>query len=289
MSDGPARLTLRNPPIEGDFVKALQEEMNESRFVKPKLAVDGVAGRETMAELGEFLYRLGSDEGVDGPYGSLSVENAKIIYRWMRGADLPEAWARRRLYRMLPESEGGVGPFRKGWGITARSWEGLHPGEFPPPSEDVVRPVPLAVSGGSWAYPDPEGQRGPDGVKRHYGIDWFGVEGGGTQVVSPVAGTVERVTFSNSNSGQVFGGVVSVRAKDGLLFVFRHVDPKGHMRYGLPVAPGTPIANIARWTGGADHTHHELYSAATVGNPRPYVGPPVALNPYEYYKKNEAI
>ena len=269
----PPFVTLRktDPPMNEPVSEWLKGVINESKYVKPKLAANGVFDKDTAAETEELLYRLGKDE----PAEAIGPADLATIWDWYAGDEpLPPAWVERRLARM---DKG----FKPGWGITQRSWDALHT----PDPERIVRPLATAVSGGAWAVLDPEGQRGPDGIRRHYAIDWFGFEGQGTPIVSPIKGTVARRSDSTGNTGQVFGGTISIRDDVGRLFVFRHVDPLATL--GEAVDPGEFIATVAKGRDGPDHTHHELYGPGS--SDREYSGPPMALNPYLFYKGKGAI
>lgn len=134
MAPRPALVTLRltSPRMEHPTVGWLQATLNASspKYVRPPLEVDNVFGAQTGAELEEFLYRLGHPRPIPaiGPADLLSV------VKWTEGEDLPLDWRARRIARMATG-------FRKGWGITARSWDGLHPGSVlydPAKAADVM-------------------------------------------------------------------------------------------------------------------------------------------------------
>ena len=286
MADRPAYIQLRL--LENRMVHPtvgwVQGVINRSEYVEPKLVIDDVFGNHTAQESEELQYRLGYPDYK----AAWSLEDLEILYNWTEGNGLPADFGPRSRRRRNEADKTTFKGWLKGWGITARSWMGLTQ-----PASALMRPLTTPVSGGSWAYPDPEGSRGPDGVKRHYGIDWFSADGAGAPLVSPVAGRVARVTHSATNSGQVFGGTVMIRANDdgspwaNYRFVFRHISPLQATVYHLPVKPGTLIANVTKWTGGSDHTHHEIYLPGP--DNFPYIGPPTAINPYEFYKKHGAI
>lgn len=126
---------------------------------------------------------------------------------------------------------------------------------------------------GSYGYSDPEGQGG-----RHLAIDWFGKEGARSPVAAPASGRVVRVSPTRGRSGQVYGGVVSIRDRAGRLWVLRHMDPGG-VRVGQQVRAGQRIGRVTDWTGGGDHVHMELYRPGS--SDREY-SPQMALNPYQF-------
>jgi murein DD-endopeptidase MepM/ murein hydrolase activator NlpD len=77
-------------------------------------------------------------------------------------------------------------------------------------------------------------------------------------VRSPIDGTVVEARASRGNSGQVFGGTVKVQARDGRVWVFRHVDPK-NVHVGQHVGAGERIAQVTSWRDGPSHAHIELW------------------------------
>lgn len=141
---------------------------------------------------------------------------------------------------------------------------------------DFARPLPTKLGGSDYGYSDPEGQGG-----RHLAKDWFAP--GGTALSSPVPGTVFRVKPDSNPgggaSGQVFGGSVYIKANDGKVWVFRHVDnPQNYVGAGRQVRAGQRIGAVKRWSGSS-HAHIELYK------PGPYeYSPARAMNPYDYFR-----
>ena len=134
----------------------------------------------------------------------------------------------------------------------------------------LAAPLPGRGQAGSWGYADPEGQDG-----RHMAIDWFAPAD--TSVVVPEGGVVIEARYDPRTSGQIFGGTVKVRTRDGRVWVFRHTNPAHGIRAGMSVAGGTPIGLVAPWTGST-HSHVELwrtegggYHAANMINPLTYL------------------
>lgn len=125
----PAFVTLRltDPRTEHPTVAWLQALVNESKYVRPSLVVDGVYGAHTAQEVKHALYRLGAPD----PDTAITAAEVGVLWAWSQGKPLPAAWNARRIARMAKG-------FRKGWGITARSWLGLHPGSAPVPAADLV-------------------------------------------------------------------------------------------------------------------------------------------------------
>jgi hypothetical protein len=115
------------PGLKHPTVAWLQALVNESKYVRPSLLVDGVYGAHSAQEAKACLYRLGHPD----PGTTLEPADLAALWAWSQGKGLPVAWRARRLARMAA----GI---RKGWGITARSWIGLHPGDNPVSGSLVV-------------------------------------------------------------------------------------------------------------------------------------------------------
>jgi biotin carboxyl carrier protein len=131
-----------------------------------------------------------------------------------------------------------------------------------PPSDDVVRPLPTDPGRNSeFAVRDAEGAPANNGNRYHAGKDWFAP--GGTPVRAPVAGEVIEAKPSLNDSGQVFGGTAKIRARDGKVWVFRHVVPK--VRVGERVDAGDGIARVTKWRGGPSHAHIEVWKTLRGG------------------------
>lgn len=143
----PAFVTLRltSPRQEHPSVEWLQRLVNDRspKYVRPPLPVDGIFGAWTAHEAEELLYRLGAPN----PEPALSVGDLQVLWRWSNDAPLPSDWQVRRLARMATG-------FRRGWGITARSWMGLHPGQFPPPKGAAYDPADALEVMRGWADAD---------------------------------------------------------------------------------------------------------------------------------------
>lgn len=136
-----------------------------------------------------------------------------------------------------------------------------------------LRPIlPGQPAWGGYGYADPEGQGG-----RHLAVDWFAKHG--TPVKAPISGKIVRVSASKGNSGQVFGGVVSLRDSSGRLFVMRHIDP-GKVRVGMKVGAGQVLGTPTAWRGGQHHIHFEAYGKGS--SDREYTAR-YALNPKTLY------
>lgn len=118
----PPFLTLRltTPRQEHPTVRWLQELINaKPTYVRPPLKVDGIFGGSTAAEVEELLYRLGHPK----PRPAIGPQALAVLWRWSQSNGLPADWRRRRLARMATG-------FKRGWGISERSWRALHPGQF---------------------------------------------------------------------------------------------------------------------------------------------------------------
>ncbi len=136
-------------------------------------------------------------------------------------------------------------------------------GGAPPMSGTLVKPLDAKLTSTSeFAMADPEGAPDARGAHHHAAKDWFA--NAGTAVRSPVEGTIVEVRASRGNSGQVFGGTVKVQGEDGMVWVFRHVDPAS-VSVGQKVDAGTTIARVTDWASGPDHTHIELWKTLSGG------------------------
>lgn len=148
----------------------------------------------------------------------------------------------------------------------------------------IVQPLPGSIpTSSSFNTPDgPEGAGGPNG-HRHGALDWFAAPG--TPIVAPVNGTVievrtpQDVAASSSNPSQVFGGVVKVQMANGMVWVFRHVQPLAGLKVGKQVSAGAPIASVFRWASnpGGSHTHIEVWKTLQGGYNMPNLLDPVEV------------
>lgn len=113
----------------------------------------------------------------------------------------------------------------------------------------------------AFTYADPQGMPSWSGLRFHGAVDWFAP--GGTMVCAPGPGRVVRVSASRGNSGQVFGGVVTIEQDDGICWVMRHVDPMCVV--GADVSAGDPMARVTDWRDGGDHLHLEVWKSLAGG------------------------
>lgn len=141
LNERPAFITLRllEDRIKHPTVSWVQQLINtpdrskpkeQSKWVEPPLVTDGEFGPHTAQELEEFQYRL----GFPNPKAAASPADLEVLWNWYEGRGLPDGYGARIVARRT------MG-FVKGWGITARSWIGLHPGQFQPtptPGELVI-------------------------------------------------------------------------------------------------------------------------------------------------------
>lgn len=175
MANRPPFVTLRltNPRQSHPAVAWLQTLINEQspKYVRPELAVDGTFGDWTAQEAEELLYRLGHPR----PIPAVGPGDLLTLWKWSNGEKLPADWAARRIARMA------IG-FKRGWGITARSWIGLHPGQFPPPGSTDYDPASAATVMESWAE---KGWR----------------EAGGNNVVAPMVALAKSLNVRGDVSG----------------------------------------------------------------------------------------
>lgn len=112
------RMTLTSPRLEHPTVSWLQALMNQSKYTRG-LKEDGVFGPHTAQEAEELFYRLGRKRSIP----AVGLQDILVLWRWTQGESLPVKWQARRLARMATG-------FKKGWGITRRSWRLLHPGQY---------------------------------------------------------------------------------------------------------------------------------------------------------------
>lgn len=136
----------------------------------------------------------------------------------------------------------------------------------------IVQPLPGSIpTSSSFNTPDgPEGAGSKSG-NYHGALDWFAAPG--TPLVSPVNGTIievrtpEQVAASSNNPSQVFGGVVKVQMANGMVWVFRHIQPLKGIQVGKQVSAGAPIASIYRWASNpsGSHTHIEIWKTLQGG------------------------
>ena len=57
---------------------------------------------------------------------------------------------------------------------------------------------------------------------------------------------------------------MKVQSANGMVFVFRHVDPAA-VQVGQQVRAGDIIAGISAWTGGSPHAHVEVWRSLEGG------------------------
>jgi murein DD-endopeptidase MepM/ murein hydrolase activator NlpD len=142
------------------------------------------------------------------------------------------------------------------------------PGAGAPGAGGYVNPVKTPRGPSAFGNIDPEGAPDRYGVRHHAGLDWMAP--GGAKVFSPAGGkivevrTAADVAAGSSNPNQVFGGVVKVEMPNGLVWVFRHVDPYGPLKVGATVQAGTVIATIFNGPTST-HTHIEVWKSLDGG------------------------
>ena len=130
-----------------------------------------------------------------------------------------------------------------------------------------VAPLPtltdLSVS--EFGIRDPDGAPDQFGRKWHAAKDWFAPAT--TPVVAPIQGTLVEIKQGSGSSGQVFGGVVKLEMDNGMVWVFRHVNPVLVFRVGARVQQGETIATVTRWTDnpGSSHAHIEFWLSLAGG------------------------
>lgn len=131
-------------------------------------------------------------------------------------------------------------------------------------------PLPLdARRDFAFLVPDPEGMPNTDGRRYHGAVDWFSPAG--TPVYAPHAGRVVEASQRREAdgapdiSGQVFGGTVKVQDPEGIVWVFRHINPL--VTVGQHVDEGDPIAKVSQWLDwpGGTHAHHEVWKTLAGG------------------------
>ena len=220
-------LSLTDPPLEGDDVAEVQRKIGMKGD-----DVDGVYGAETAAKVEEWKWKMGyPEERINDVLGLRGLA-------WMFGqAEWPADFKKRA-------------EKRKG-----KTYAG---------SNGVVRPLPGKPKRWSeFRVPDPEGAPSKTGQRFHAGLDWMAK--GNAPVRAPVAGKLVEVEHSDDVTGQVFGGELKIEARDGRVWVFRHVTPKRGLRTGLRVRAGDVVAQVTPWRDGPPHAHIEVWKTFSGG------------------------
>lgn len=119
-------LTLSDPPINHESVAWLQALCNQSKYCHPPLRVDGIYGPHTAGETRAMMYRAGHPD----PSTAVTPVDMATLWTATNGGRLPATWQRLRAKRLATG-------FRRRWGITLRSWRGLHPPASPPKGAEL--------------------------------------------------------------------------------------------------------------------------------------------------------
>lgn len=109
--------------------------------------------------------------------------------------------------------------------------------------------------------PDPEGMY-PRPPGYHGAVDWFANP---LEVARAArAGIVVEVVPSKGGNGlQVFGGTVKVQEPDGIVWVYRHTDPR--VKVGQRIEVAQVVARVTDWRYGPDHAHIEIWRSLAGG------------------------
>jgi len=113
-----------------------------------------------------------------------------------------------------------------------------------------------------------DGEEGaPDDFGRHHhaGKDWYAPAK--TPVVAPIGGTIIRSEDSGGDhTSQSFGGVVAMKQDNGIVWLFRHVEPT-ERKVGARVLQGTVIGYVSEWdkAPGSTHAHIEVWKTEEGG------------------------
>ncbi|HMJ74561.1 MAG TPA: M23 family metallopeptidase [Iamia sp.] len=269
--DGEGRLTVDTDRLYGLARKltmhmaVLESVRRHSASVRDDLEGIVLEDRADARQIREAIDTALSDEYGVGRARNLMIRDIGYVVEAREralGADRTDRDHRRVIERLIATLTPGattVATRRKVRGLLRGLYEPARstaPRGGSPGAGGLAKPVAAPLTRTSeFGLVDGEGAPDDRGVRHHAGKDWFAP--GGTAVSSPVSGTVVDVQASRGNTGQVFGGVVRVRAANGEIWVFRHVDPS--IRAGTKVDAGDRIARITRWAGGPSHTHIELW------------------------------
>jgi hypothetical protein len=209
---------------------------------------------------------------LDNPYKQAPFKNweAAVNYVLSKDEDITRAMAESALWKYRRKLKGAPKKRPPNPKANAALSGGRENASYGVTAQGLVKPLPGMGQAGSWGYADPEGQDG-----RHMAIDWFAPKNTGVAV--PEDGIVIEARYDPRTSGQVFGGTVKVRTRDGRIWVFRHTNPAQGIRVGMRVGAGTQVGLVAPWTGST-HSHVELwrtesggYHAANMLNPLVYL------------------
>ncbi len=91
----------------------------------------------------------------------------------------------------------------------------------------------------------------------HQGMDFSA--NAGTQVLAAVDGTVKEVSLKDT----LYGAVVTIEHADGVVTVYKYIDPSETLKAGATVKRGDVIGQVAKATGAenavGDHLHFEVF------------------------------
>lgn len=104
----------------------------------------------------------------------------------------------------------------------------------------------------------------------HRGVD-FSADAG-TEILAAIDGTVTAISVSDP----MYGGVITLSHANGIVTVYRFVDPLENLNVGDTVSRGDVIATVAAATGveieEGSHLHFEVYKNGALTDPDEYLG-----------------
>jgi peptidoglycan LD-endopeptidase LytH len=260
---------------EGSWRRGINEFMNQSAFNALGLTNDiieqavGETGNDAILQLMSSaniggMFQKGQTASIEAALARSGIDPQKIpgiIARGLRNADsLPttnssEVTHLRNMYTSRTTlSENWEQTIAK-WGPPVQSgdlWQAADGYTFP-------------VAGGAKYSHDWHNPRG-GGTRQHEGIDLFANKG--TPAVASTGGVVHSIDYGNLG-----GNYVKIKAPDGSIHYYAHLDKYANISVGQKVRPGMVIGYVGN-TGNARSTPPHLHYGIYVGGK--------AVDPYHY-------
>ncbi len=103
----------------------------------------------------------------------------------------------------------------------------------------------------------------------HEGMD-FGCEAG-SEVLAAVDGKIKSVVTDD----RLYGGVVTIEHANGIVTVYKYVEPAENLKEGTKISRGDVIGKVLKATGAenasGDHLHFEVYENNIMQDPDKYL------------------
>ena len=103
----------------------------------------------------------------------------------------------------------------------------------------------------------------------HEGMD-FGCEAG-SEVLAAVDGKIKSVVTDD----RLYGGVVTIEHANGIVTVYKYVEPAENLKEGTEISRGDVIGKVLKATGAenasGDHLHFEVYENNIMQDPDKYL------------------